>query len=273
MQIGFLGAGQMGEPMVHRLLKAGHAVTVLARRDEVRIRLREAGATVVESVVDAVRGRPFIVSCLFSDAQLRELALGSAGLLAHAPPGAVFISHTTGTVGTLRELASIGHALTVLDAPVSGTAEDIENGRLTVLIGGPSDAVQPAASIVGAYASTVVPTGELGTALNLKLVNNVLFAANAQLLGAAVEVAEGLDIDGDDFLQALAACSADSKVAGYVRGIGGMANFAEAAGRFLRKDVDAALSAAQEAGTNLGLLQDIIRRGPLSLTETSGVNA
>ncbi|MGV0793486.1 NAD(P)-dependent oxidoreductase [Mycolicibacterium sp. XJ1819] len=267
--IGFIGAGQMGEPMVHRLLGAGHRVTVYARREEVRDRLRGAGAAAVDTVADAVKDHPVVICCLFSDQQLRDVALGADGLLAHCAPGAIVLSHTTGSVATLRELAAAQPAVTVLDAPVSGTADDITNGQLTVLIGGPQAAVETAATVVDAYAETVLRTGDLGSALNLKLVNNVLFAANAQLLSAAVTVAADLGIDPDDFLTALAACSADSKAAGHARATGGIDNFSELAAPFLRKDVDAALTAAGEAGTDLGLLHDVIARGALPLTTSA----
>ncbi|NED60092.1 NAD(P)-binding domain-containing protein, partial [Streptomyces sp. SID10244] len=50
--VGFIGAGQMGEPMVRRLLGAGHDVVLYARRDEVRTRLSEAGARLADSVAD-----------------------------------------------------------------------------------------------------------------------------------------------------------------------------------------------------------------------------
>lgn len=267
--IGFIGAGQMGEPMVHRLLGAGHRVTVYARREEVCDRLREAGATVVDAAADVARDHRIVICCLFSDDQLRDVTLGADGLLAHCAPGALVLSHTTGTVTTLRELAAAAPTVTVLDAPISGTADDIAKGELTVLIGGPSDAVDTAASVVEAYADTVVRTGDLGSALNLKLVNNVLFAANAQLLDAAVAVAAGLNIEPNHFLTALAACSADSKVAGYARGLGGMSGFTELAAPFLRKDVDAALVAAREAGADLGLLYDVIERGALPLASSA----
>ncbi|OBG86984.1 6-phosphogluconate dehydrogenase, partial [Mycobacterium sp. E136] len=204
------------------------------------------------------------ICCMFSDAQLKDVA---TELIDHCAAGTVVLSHTTGSVATLRELDSARADVTVLDAPISGTADDIANARLTVMIGGPADAVATAADAVEPYAATVLRTGALGTALNLKLVNNVLFAANAQLLSAAVTVARKLDIDADRFLEALAACSADSKVAGYARGIGGMAPFTEMAAPFLRKDVDAALVAAQEAGTDLGLLYDVITRGELPLSK------
>lgn len=264
--IGFIGAGQMGEPMVHRLLGAGHAVTVYARREEVRKRLTDAGATVVDSAADVAKDHRIIICCLFSDAQLREVALADDGLLAYCAANTIVLSHTTGSVATLHELASARTDVTVLDAPISGTADDIANGTLTVMIGGASDAVEVAAAVVGAYAATVLRTGGLGSALNLKLVNNVLFAANAQLLSAAIEIAGGLGIEPDRFLEALAACSADSKAAGYARGIGGIDNFSELAAPFLRKDVDAAMTAAADAGTDLGLLYDVIKRGALPLT-------
>lgn len=263
--IGFIGAGQMGEPMVHRLVGAGHPVTVFARRPDVCARLRDGGATVVDTLAELASTNRIIVSCLFSDSQLREVALGPEGLLAHTVPEAILISHTTGTIATLQDLIAARPTTTVLDAPISGTAEDIAKGQLTVMIGGGSEAVEQAAPIVGAYADTVLRTGDLGSALNLKLVNNLLFAANAQLLGAAIVVAKGLAIEADRFLEALAACSADSKVAGYARGIGGIDKFTELAAPFLRKDVDAALKAAGEAGADLGLLYDVITGGPLPL--------
>lgn len=269
--IGFIGAGQMGEPMVRRLLAAGQAVTVFARRDDVRARLKDAGATVVDSIGDVARDDRVVIVCLFSDAQLRDVALGAQGLLTHSAPGTVVVSHTTGTVATLRELVAARPDVTVVDAPISGTADDIAAGELTVMIGGPAEAGAQVTSIVNAYATNVIRTGDLGTALNLKLVNNMLFAANAQLLAAAVAVAADLGIDADRFLQVLAACSADSKVAGHARGIGGMAKFTELAAPFLRKDVDAAVAATREANADPGLLYEVIRRGPLALTTTDEV--
>ena len=135
--VGFLGAGQLGEPMVERLLRAGHDVVVYARREEIRRRLEAKGAAMADSVADLARGRDVLISCLFSDAQLRETGIGSDGFIANAKQGAVFVSHTTGTLSTLEALRdSSPSAPVILDAPVSGTVENIDAGTLTVLIGG-----------------------------------------------------------------------------------------------------------------------------------------
>ncbi|MDT5410900.1 MAG: hypothetical protein QOG14_3120 [Mycobacterium sp.] len=264
--VGFLGAGQLGEPMVERLLGAGHDVVLYARREEIRRRSEAKGAAIADSVADLARGSDVLISCLFSDAQLRETGLGADGFIANAKPDAVFVSHTTGTVTTLEALRdSSPSAPVILDAPVSGTVENIAAGTLTVLIGGPSDAVTMVTPILAAYADPVVATGALGSALALKLINNLLFAANAQLLSAAMQLGTQLGIEPDVLLSALQVCSARSHAAEQAQRIGGMDSFEELAGPFLRKDIAACREAAADAGVELGLLEAAVRAGPLDL--------
>jgi 3-hydroxyisobutyrate dehydrogenase-like beta-hydroxyacid dehydrogenase len=264
--VGFLGAGQLGEPMVERLLGAGHDVLVYARREEARRRLEANGAAIADSVADLARGSDILISCLFSDAQLRETGLGPDGFIANAKPGSVFVSHTTGTLSTLETLRNGSPtAPIILDAPVSGTADDINAGTLTVLIGGPSDAVAAVTPILAAYADPVVATGALGSALALKLINNLLFAANAQLLAAATQLGEQLGVGPDVLLSTLQVCSARSHAVDHAHRIGGMERFAELAGPFLSKDIAACREAAAEAGVELGLLGTAVREGPLAL--------
>jgi 3-hydroxyisobutyrate dehydrogenase-like beta-hydroxyacid dehydrogenase len=264
--VGFLGAGQLGEPMVDRLLGAGHDVVVYARREEVRRRLEAKGAVMADSVADLARGSDVLISCLFSDAQLHETGLGANGFIANAKPGTVFVSHTTGTLSTLEALRdSSPSAPVILDAPVSGTADDIAAGTLTVLIGGPSDAVASVTPILAAYADPVVVTGALGSALALKLINNLLFAANAQLLGTATQLGVQLGVEPRVLLSTLQVCSARSHAAEQAQRVGGMDRFAELAGPFLRKDIAACHEAAAEAGVDLGLLGTAVSEGPLAL--------
>jgi 3-hydroxyisobutyrate dehydrogenase-like beta-hydroxyacid dehydrogenase len=270
--VGFLGAGQLGEPMVERLLDAGHAVLVYARREEARRRLEANGAELAKSVADLARGSDILISCLFSDAQLRETGLGPDGFIVNAKPGSVFVSHTTGTLSTLEALSDASPtAPIILDAPVSGTADDIAAGTLTVLIGGPSDAVANVTPVLAAYADPVVATGALGSALALKLINNLLFAANAQLLAAATQLGEQLGVAPDVLLSTLQVCSAKSHAAAHAHRIGGMDRFAELAGPFLRKDIAACREAASEAGVELGLLGTAVREGPLDLDAVDSV--
>jgi 3-hydroxyisobutyrate dehydrogenase-like beta-hydroxyacid dehydrogenase len=194
-----------------------------------------------------------------------DVGAGPGGLVANAKPGSIFVSHTTGTLTTLESLHDHPSAPTMLDAPISGTADDIAAGALTVLIGGPTDAVQSVPPVLASYANPIVPTGELGSALALKLINNVLFAANAQLVSAATELGDSMGVDADALLAALQVCSAGSRVAAHIQQIGGMEPFAEIAGPYLRKDVAACMEAAAQAGAALGLLGDVVVAGNLPL--------
>lgn len=264
--IGFVGAGQMGEPMVLRLVDAGYRVQVFARRPEVRERLAAAGAVPVDSVAAVTRDAGVVISCLFSDPQLIEVAGGADGLLASADPGTVVVSHTTGTVSTLTKLTADFPGPVLVDAPVSGGAHDIAAGTLTVLLGGPDDAVARAQPVLAAYADPVITTGELGTALNLKLINNVLFAANAQLVAGAVELGKSLGVRDTSLFEALAQCSGGSRAAGYVQSAGGVESFAKVVAPFMRKDVAACIEAAADRGVELGQLRTVAETGPLDLS-------
>ncbi|WP_329407728.1 NAD(P)-dependent oxidoreductase [Nocardia vinacea] len=265
--IGFVGAGQMGEPMVVRLVRAGHRVVLYARRPSVRERLKSCGAEVVDSLAAVAESSDVVIVCVFSDSQLVDVLGGPEGLLAKAGPDVVIVSHTTGTVATVKDLAAAyPEGPTLLDGPVSGSAVDIAAGKLTVLLGGPVTAVDVVRPIMESYADPVVATGALGSALIVKLVNNALFAANAQLVAEAVNVGQQLGVADEELLRALSVCSARSYASNSILGAGSVRGFEHIAAPFLRKDVAACLSATAELGIDLGQLATVIADGPLELS-------
>jgi 3-hydroxyisobutyrate dehydrogenase-like beta-hydroxyacid dehydrogenase len=263
MRVGFVGAGRMGAPMVERLAAAGHDVAVYARRAEVKDALAGLGVRVVTELSEAAAGVDVLLACVFSDAQLAEVA---GPLAAALPDGAVFASHVTGLESTLRSVADRFPAIAVVDAPVSGGPAEISAGRLTVLLGGEPAARERAADAVRAYGDPIIETGELGSALAVKLVNNFLFAANAQLAAEAVRLGEALGVSPGELLTALEHMSGGSSASHRAaEGDGDMAAFATRIGPFMRKDVAACLEQAAERGVDAGLLIDVVRRGPLPL--------
>lgn len=266
--VGFIGPGRMGRPMVDRLLAAGHPVTVHARRPEVCDALTAAGARVVGNAREAAAAGDVVLACLFSDAQLVEAAEGPDGILAGLRPGAVLASHVTGERATVVRLAEAAAAVgaDVVDAPVSGTAEDISGGKLTVLLGGEAAAVRACSAVCSAYAGSVLVTGPLGSALAVKLVNNLLFAAHAQLGLEAVALGRALGLEPSMLLHGLGACSGRSHAVTVLGGLPTPGHFEVAAGPFLRKDVAACEAELRSSGTPAGLLLDVVRAGTLDLT-------
>jgi len=264
--VGFVGAGRMGEPMVVRLIQAGYRVLLYARRDKVRARLAEQGAILTESPAE-VAAADIVLTCLYSDDQLVEVLDGPQGILANASRSAVVVSHTTGTAATITDLdAENPEGPTLVDAPVSGSADDIAAGKITILLGGPEHATSVVEPVLAAYGEHIITTGPTGTALHLKLLNNAVFAATAQLAATAIELGAQLDIDEGQLLRAFSVCSASSYAATSIQNTGSLAQFSTLAAPFLRKDVSACLDTAAASGLTLEGLATTIRTGPLPLS-------
>ncbi|WP_017936747.1 NAD(P)-dependent oxidoreductase [Nocardioides sp. Iso805N] len=262
--IGFVGPGQLGLPMVERLLGSGHALTVHARRPDVRQQLEDLGATSTDDLTTVARDSDVVIVCVFSDDQLREVG---PALIAAMSSGSTLVSHVTGTVALIRSLAASGaeRRVSVVDAPVSGTADDIRNGRLTVLLGGDEEPRDRVAGIVSAYADSVLPAGGLGTALATKLINNLLFSANVQLVAEAVRLGRDLGIESTTLLTALAHSSGGSYASTAAAQHESMEIFGTQIGRFLAKDVAACKAQAADLGVDPGLLTTVVADGPLAL--------
>ena len=261
-RVGFVGAGRMGLPMVERLAAAGHDLVAYARRPETQDALTGLGVRHTTELPEAAADAGVLLLCVFTDEQLAEIA---GPLAAALPAGAVFASHVTGRESTLRAVAGRFPGIDVVDAPVSGVPDDIRAGRLTVLLGGPSAARARVAAVVRAYADPVIETGELGTALAVKLVNNLLFAANTQLTAEAVRLGEALGVAPGELLGALEHMSGGSQASHRAGLRDSMAEFAARIGPFMSKDVAICLEQAAERGVDPGLLIDVVRRGRLEL--------
>ena len=111
----------------------------------------------------------------------------------------------------------------------------------------------------------MIETGELGTALAVKLINNFLFAANTQLAAEAVRLGEALGVAPGELLGALEHMSGGSQASHRAAARADMAEFAARIGPFMSKDVAICLEQAAERGVDPGLLIDVVRRGRLEL--------
>jgi 3-hydroxyisobutyrate dehydrogenase-like beta-hydroxyacid dehydrogenase len=268
VRVSFVGAGQIGTPMSERLLAAGHDVTVYARRVEVREYFAAAGATVTDSLADAALDADFVLVAVYSDEQLAEVALGHQGLVANMARGAVLASHTTGSPVTIRRIAEAGepHGVRVVDAPFSGGTDQINNGTLTVMLGGEAADVERVGAIVEAYADPILPIGDLGSALVVKLLNNALFAANIQLVAQAELVANELGVDTPTLASVIQQSSGASYVMGLVTFMGSATHLIETAGHYMRKDIDVVRDVAAGLGVDLGVIGQAVDGGPADFT-------
>lgn len=259
MKVGFIGAGRMGAPMVARLVGAGHQVRALGRTDGKCAALAGLGATPVTSTPAVIEGAEAVIVCVFTDEQVRRICVDD-GLAAALPAGSVLVVHTTGNPRTAADIAGRTGA-DVLDAPVSGGPHDIAAGRVTLFVGGATDALERVRPALASYGDPIVHVGELGAGQKVKLVNNTLFAAQIGLLAEAVKLGDSLGIDETALLQALPHGSGSSRALSGVAGRGSVSSFIAMTGPFVGKDIAVVRKTLADLGTDLGALERLVATG------------
>jgi 3-hydroxyisobutyrate dehydrogenase len=179
--VAFLGLGAIGAPMAAHLVRAGHSLTIWNRTMERASgsAAAVAGARVATSAADAVRDVEIVITCLPESADVAELlAANDAALTQALRPGMLLVDCTSGDPDTSRRIASELAAIGVgfIDAPVSGGVAGAEAGTLTVMVGGPAEALERARPVLESFAGKIVHCGALGAGHALKAVNNSLLA-------------------------------------------------------------------------------------------------
>lgn len=258
ISVGFVGAGQMGRPMVDRLITGGWPSEVFARRADHRAELKQAGIAVAASPAELAGRSDLVIVCLFSDAQVRELVL-DGGVLAAMRPGSVLVSHVTGSPELPLALQAAAPAgVTVLDVPVSGTSDSIKVGQLTLLVGGDAEALERVRGPLSSYGSPILHVGGLGDGQRVKLVNNLLFTVHLRVALAAASLGESMGITPAELARVVSECSGDSFVVRLFRQVPPDA-MAAGAKHYLVKDVSAIREVAESLDIDLGLLGELAR--------------
>ena len=205
MDIGFIGLGEMGVAMVQNMLKAGHTVRVWNRSPQRAEVLAAAGASVVGSPAEAFTGDA-VFSMLADDAALR--AVIDAPLLEHAPRGLIHVNMATISVALAEELAH-AHALRGLHyvaAPVMGRPDVAAAGKLTIVAGGPAEAIDRVQPVFDAIGQKTWRIGSLPQQANvMKLAANFMLGAAVEALGEASSLVAAHGVAMQDFLDVITA--------------------------------------------------------------------
>jgi 3-hydroxyisobutyrate dehydrogenase-like beta-hydroxyacid dehydrogenase len=252
--VGIVGLGEMGMPMLGRLRAADVPVRVFARKAEVVEQAAELGGDPVSSLGELGAASDIVIVCVYSDDQVREVALGADGVIAHMRSGSVLVNHTTGRPSTGQALAAAAadRDVSVLDCALSGGPPAIEQGTLTLLVGGDAATLERATPVLATYSEPILRVGEVGDGQKVKLLNNALFGAHVALAAQIERAAIGLDMDPALVLPALHECSGDSYALAAAIGTGSAGTLVEVAGRFIRKDVAVCVEVADELDADLG---------------------
>ena len=174
MKVGFIGVGNIGQPMAKQLLNNGFNVLVNDLDKENTLPLLKAGATWVANPTELVKQCEFLCTCLPGPMQMEELIIGSNGILNSMKENTIYIDHTTNSFNTVQKVSNLlsKKGVNMLDAPVSGGVEGAKTRDLTLLVGGESKIVKHSMPILNAIGKTVLHVGDIGTGTICKLMHN-----------------------------------------------------------------------------------------------------
>jgi 3-hydroxyisobutyrate dehydrogenase-like beta-hydroxyacid dehydrogenase len=205
MRVGFIGLGAMGSRMAGRLLAAHHDVVVYNRTPERTQALAERGATVAATPRQLAAEVDIVCSSVATDAALEQVMFGPDGALAGARAGALVIEMSTVSPRTARRLHEVARTkgVAVLDAPVSGSTLQAEQGQLVIFVGGEADVYQMGRPLLAVLGSKLFYLGPGGSGATMKLCVNVLLGLGIQALAEAIALGEKAGLERDRFLDAL----------------------------------------------------------------------
>ena len=195
--VGFIGLGNMGQPMALNLAKHGFPL-VVHDIDPAKVEpLRARGATVVESPAGVAAATDRTISMVETTAQAESVIAGERGIVHAAKPRHIVISMSTIDPLAARRLADTlaARGIAMLDAPVSGGTERAKTGELSIIAGGDAATFEACRDLFKAMGTKIFHVGGLGQGLAMKLVNNMLVQVNLVAVAEALVlgVKAGLD--------------------------------------------------------------------------------
>lgn len=202
MHVAFVGTGKMGEPMVRRLLEAGHQATVHNRSSASTDRLLAIGADVADSPAEAAASAAIVATALPTPAAVEEVY---AELAAAAKPDQIFVDHSTVSPELNRRCAAAVEAggASFMDAPMSGGPAGAEAGTLTLMVGGSDDDLRRARPVFEAFAGNITRCGPVGAGQVVKLLNQLLVGIHTAAVAEAAVLGAKLGADATTVLEVL----------------------------------------------------------------------
>jgi len=210
--IAFIGTGIMGGPMACNLRAAGYPVTVHNRTRAKAQPALDAGAAWADSPAQAAAEADVVITCVTDTPDVRAVLLGPDGVIETARPGTICIDMSTispdATVEMAARLAEKG--IQLLDAPISGGQKGAVEAKLSIMIGGPAEAVDKVRPILQAMGRAITHCGPVGSGQTTKLANQVMVVHTLMSMAEGLAFAEKAGLNLETTLAATSAGAAGS---------------------------------------------------------------
>ena len=256
MNVGFIGTGTMGLPMVGNLLKKSFSVIAY---DAVPAALQAAvklGATAAASSADVAKRSDILVTMLPSSSHVETVYLGPAGVREAMTSGRLCIDMSTIDPAVSRRVAAAlaERGVRFIDAPVSGGVPRATDGTLAIMVGGEAKDVTEARPVLTALGANVIHVGGVGSGEVAKLCNNLIAGVAAVAVSEAFRIAEGFGVDPKVLTDVISKSSGNTWVMEHMHPVAGIVAKSASTNDYapgfmtdlMAKDLGLAVNAARE---------------------------
>lgn len=205
LKVGYIGLGIMGKSMARNIMKAGFEVVVHNRSRQSVNELVGEGAIEAHTPAEVASQVDVVFTNLPDSPDVELVALDKDGIIEGAHEGLILVDNSTIKPATTRiigdKLAEVG--VIMLDAPVSGGDVGARDGTLTIMVGGPEDALQKIMPVLEAMGKSITHVGALGDGQIAKAANQIMVAAQMVAMGELLILAQKAGADPEKVVQAI----------------------------------------------------------------------
>jgi len=205
LTIGYIGLGLMGKSIARNILKAGFPLIVHNRSRGAVAELVAEGASEAHSPAEIAAQVDVVFTNLPDSPDVEQVTLGPGGVSEAAHPGLIFVDNSTIKPATARKIAEALGAKGVqcLDAPVSGGDIGARQGTLTIMVGGPAQALERLLPVFQVIGKTITHVGESGAGQIAKAANQIMVAAQMVAMGELLIFSKKAGADPQKVVEAI----------------------------------------------------------------------
>lgn len=205
LTVGYIGLGIMGKPMARNILKGGFPLVAHNRSQAAVDELVAEGAKPADSPKAVAEQVDILFTNLPDSPDVELVALGPNGIIEGAHRGLIFVDNSTIKPATARLIAEeLGkQGVLCLDAPVSGGDIGAQRGTLTIMVGGPEDALARARPVLETIGRSITHVGDSGAGQVCKCANQIMVAAQMVAMGELLILARKSGADPERVIEAI----------------------------------------------------------------------
>lgn len=213
--VGFIGLGMMGRGMAKHVLGSGHPVALLLRSKEDEVRcadLLAGGARPLKTAAEVAATADIVIICVPGSPQVEDVVFADHGLLQGIKPECVVVDCSTSLPESTRRVAAAiaTRSGLFLDAAMTGTPKDADEGKINLLVGGDPAVLASVRPVFDTFAKNIYECGAVSSGHTTKLLHQFVVLGNAAILAEAFSGAKKTGVNLEVLCDVIASGGANS---------------------------------------------------------------